>query len=95
MCVKVKFCGVVLRVRSVMFAADSPASKRCTAVYLLDCGPVCDEAVGVWREGGSEEGGAPADRMLTSWVLPLETLQTSRKHTHRQIVAHTLTYMRR
>lgn len=47
------------------------------------------------REGGSEEGGAPADRMLTSWVLPLETLQTSRKHTHRQIVAHTLTYMRR
>ena len=36
----------------MMFAAASPA--RCTAVYLLESGPVCDEAVGVWREGGAD-----------------------------------------
>lgn len=41
------------QVRSVMFAAASSASPaRCSAVYLLDSGPVCDGAVGVWRERG-------------------------------------------
>lgn len=67
-----------------MFAAvsDPLRPQRCNEVYCLDSLPVCDEAVGVWRER--------ADRVLTSWVLPLEILQTSRKHTRRQTRTHWL-----
>lgn len=64
------------RVRSARFTAASPS--RCTGVYLLDSGPGRVMSLLVFSGGG--RGGA--DRMSTSWVLPLETLQTSRKQKH-------------
>lgn len=79
------------QVGSVKSAAAFPT--RCTAVYFPDSRPVCVYICVCVREMrllvfGEWEGLRAADRMLTSWVLLLETLQTSRKQTHGQTHTH-------
>lgn len=66
--------------------SSSQPQRRAAAQFICLTRGLC-----VWRDCWClerRESGS-CDRMLTSWVLPLDSLQTSRKHTHKYTLAHT------
>lgn len=84
-------CVVILMfIKKVAFCPDPVCDVRCcllslcSAVYLLDSRPVCDEAVGVWREGGLLTACWLAGCCRWKHFKPPENA-----HTHRDMDTHT------
>lgn len=72
--------------------SSSQPQRRAAAPFICSTRGLC-----VWRDRWClerRESGS-CDRMLTSWVLLLDSLQTSRKHTHKYTLADPLTRWRK
>ena len=70
---------VAFRPDSALWCSLQPP-RRAALQFICLTRSQCVMRLLVFGEGEGGGGGA-ADRVLTSWVLPLETVKTSRKHT--------------